>query len=425
MPAGAYRTAERFLLSREFFGMKLGLENITEFLVAIGSPQLSYPTIHVAGTNGKGSTVSMLAAVLRAQGYRTGLYTSPHLVSLRERVRVDGHPIPERSVTAFVARYRRELVRRKLSFFEVLTAMAFEHFARAGVDLAVVETGLGGRLDATNVLCPLLTVTTDISRDHMEILGRTLRKIAFEKAGIVKSGVPHLIGLLPPVAEEVIARCCAELGAPLHRLRPRDFAAFGESNRLDFHENGWRISGLVPGLIGPHQLRNTALALKALAILRDQGLAIDKQAVYQGMARLEWPGRFQIVARRGRPTLVFDVGHNAGGIAAFVETFQTRFPGRKALILTGFVKRKEHQKMVDHLAKIAAQYVIVPLDTKRSVDTAHLLGTINWRRVPVHRAGSVATGWRRVARTAQPDDIIAVIGSHYLVGEFFEKIGSA
>ncbi|HOZ08795.1 MAG TPA: bifunctional folylpolyglutamate synthase/dihydrofolate synthase, partial [candidate division Zixibacteria bacterium] len=151
MPAGAYRTAERFLLSREFFGMKLGLENITEFLAAIGSPQLSYPTIHVAGTNGKGSTVSMLAAVLRAQGYRTGLYTSPHLVSLRERVRVDGHPIPERSVTAFVARYRRELVRRKLSFFEVLTAMAFEHFARAGVDLAVVETGLGGRLDATNV----------------------------------------------------------------------------------------------------------------------------------------------------------------------------------------------------------------------------------------------------------------------------------
>lgn len=425
MPAGSYRSAERFILSREFFGMKLGLENITEFLTSIGSPQTNYPTIHVAGTNGKGSTVSMLAAILQAQGYKTGLYTSPHLISLRERVRVNGRIIPDRSVTAFVDRYRKELVRRKLSFFEVLTALAFEHFSRAGVDVAVIETGLGGRLDATNVLRPLLTVTTDISRDHMEILGGTLRKIAFEKAGIIKPGIPHLIGLLPPVAEDVIAARCQQLGSPFHRLQIEDFAAFADTNRLDFRHNGWRLRGVVPGLLGPHQLRNAALALKATAILRDAGLRISKRAVHEGMASVKWAGRFQVVTRRNKPTLVFDVGHNAGGIAAFVETFQTRFPGRKARILTGFVKRKEHQKMFNQLAKIAEQYVIIPLDTKRSADTAELCRTINWRQVPVHRAASMATGWRRVAKEAQPDDIIAVIGSHYLVGEFFEKIGLA
>ncbi len=424
MPPLSYASAERFLLSREFFGMKLGLENISEFLESIGSPQFGFLTIHIAGTNGKGSTASMLASILQAQGYKTGLYTSPHLVSLRERVRIDDTDIPKTAVTAYVRRHRRELIRRKLSFFEVMTAMAFEHFSRSGVEVAVIETGLGGRLDATNVMRPLLTIVTDISRDHMEILGGTLRRIAIEKAGIIKSGVPHLIGLLPDEARKVMVDGCRKIDAPLHRLSRREYAAYPSENRVDFRDNLWGVRGVRPGLLGPHQLKNAALVFKAVGLLRTQGLPISRKAALEGMADVRWPGRFQVLRVPNQPTLVFDVGHNAGGVAAFAETFRTCFPGQRAHILTGFVKKKEHQKMFDQLAGIAAEYVIVPLATRRSVDTQELIRTIRWRGVPVHRHGTILTGWRRLTESCGPDDIICVIGSHYLVGEFFQKIGT-
>ena len=423
MPRHSYEAAERFILSREFFGMKLGLENITEFLDTIGSPQNDYGTIHLAGTNGKGSTANMLAAILSAQGYKTGLFTSPHLVSLRERVRVDGRMIPRPSVAAFLDRHRKELTRRKLSFFEVVTAMALEYFSRCGVDAAVIETGLGGRLDATNVLQPWLTLTTDISRDHLEILGTTERKIAREKAGIIKPGVPHLAGILPPVADKVIADRCRRLKAPLYRLNAGDFVPDDVRNRLDFHHNGWSVRRVQPGLSGPHQLRNAALALKAVAVLNGEGVRISKRAVYEGLKSVAWPGRFQVVTRRFRPTLVFDVGHNAGGVAAFAETFRTRFPGRRAKVLTGFVKRKEHQKMFDLLAPITEHYTIVPLATKRSMDIDEMCDSVNWRGVPVKRFRSLTTGWKHLERLTAPDDIVVIIGSHFLVGEFFEKFG--
>ncbi len=419
----SYSAAERFLLSREFFGMKLGLENITEFLESIGRPQDNYKTIHLAGTNGKGSCASMLASVLREQGYKTGLFTSPHLVSLRERVRVNGRLIPQRSLVSFVDRHRKELTRRKLSFFEVVTAMALVHFSRVGVDIAVIETGLGGRLDATNVLIPELTMTTDISRDHLEILGTTIQKIAYEKAGIVKREVPHLIAILPAAAERVMEDKCRKVGAPLYRLRPADFVASVEKNSLDFHDNGWSLARVRPGLAGPHQLRNAALVLKATAILRARGMRISKRAIRKGMAGVQWAGRFQVIRKRGKPTIIFDVGHNVGGVETFVQTFQARYPGQRVKILTGFVKRKEHQKMFDLLSKIADRYMIVPLATKRSMDLDELCETINWRGVPMRRFGSMSSGWRHLEKTTGPDEVVAVLGSHYLVGEFFEKVG--
>jgi len=219
MPRHSYASAESFLLSREFFGMKLGLENITAFLKLIDTPQQHYHTVHLAGTNGKGSCAAMLDSILRSHGYKTGLFTSPHLVEFRERIRVNGRMIPRPSLVRFVDQYRSELTRRKLSFFETVAAMALEYFARTSVDVAVIETGLGGRLDATNVLSPLLTMTTDISRDHVEILGSSMAKIAREKAGIIKPGVPHLIAALPKAAENVIARRCHQV-LPADRIWP-------------------------------------------------------------------------------------------------------------------------------------------------------------------------------------------------------------
>ncbi len=418
-----YVSAERFILSREFFGMKLGLENISQFLESIGSPQHTYPTIHLAGTNGKGSTAAMIASVLHEAGYKTGLFTSPHLVSLRERIRVDGRMIPGRSVTAFVDRYRRELDRRKLSFFEVITAMALYYFERAGVDLAVIETGLGGRLDATNVLTPLLTITTDISRDHVEILGSSLRKIATEKAGIIKPSVPHLIGLLPREAEQVMRQRCRSVGAPLHRLTKSDFLVDLSKGWLDFTWNGCRLEKVAPALNGPHQLSNAALALKALAILDTDSLKVSRSAMRAGLRAVDWPGRFQIVRRRGRPTVILDVCHNASGVAAFVGAFKIRFPDEKAHIIAGFVRRKPHQEMIDLMAPIANGFHLVPLKTHRSTDLSGLIDQTDFRGVPVRRSGSLTVALRRLLKTCRSDDIIVVAGSHFLVGEFLEKFG--
>ena len=202
----SFVSAEKYILSREFFGMKLGLENITEFLSDLDNPQKKYLTIHISGTNGKGSTASILAAIFQENGYKTGLFTSPHLVSLRERIRVNGNLISKNSVTGFINRNRLELSRRKLSFFELISAMAFDYFSRQKVDVAIIETGLGGRLDATNVLHPILTITTGISKDHSEILGNSLPVIAKEKAGIIKPDTPHLVGLIPKNTFKVFHR---------------------------------------------------------------------------------------------------------------------------------------------------------------------------------------------------------------------------
>ncbi len=416
-----YVSAEKFILSREFFGMKLGLDNITEFLGDIGSPQNQYLTIHIAGTNGKGSTASLLASVLRRAGYKTGLFTSPHLVSLTERITVNGRRISTRSVSAFVDRHRAELTRRKLSFFELVTAMGLDHFQRSGVDIAVIETGLGGRLDATNVLSPTMTIITDISRDHMEILGPGLRRIAREKAGIIKPSVPNLVGLLPDAAEKVVRSVCAQRRAPFHQIRKSEFSVDGPRMRLDFKSNGFSFRGLQPSLYGQHQLRNTALALKAVSLLRRSGLSISKKAVVEGLKTVHWPGRFQVITGKNRPTHVFDVGHNVGGMQAFVQSFQNRFPEKKALIITGFVKRKEHQKMFDELSSIACEYALVPLMSQRTMPLGELMEQTNWRGIKVRKFSSLEAAYKRLLKQSGSDDIISVIGSHYLVGEFFGK----
>ena len=421
MPRHSYAAAERYILSREFFGMKLGLENITTFLESIGSPQTKYKTIHIAGTNGKGSTAAMLEAIYRAQGYKTGLFTSPHLISLRERVKVNGRMIPRNSVALFVDRHRKVLSQRKLSFFEHITAMALEYFARASVDIAIIETGLGGRLDASNVLLPEMTITTEISRDHLEILGFTLPKIAREKAGIIKKSVPHLVGMLPESAERVIRKRCKDVGAPFFKLHKRDFVADIKNMRLDFRHNGLAIKGVAPSLPGPAQMRNSALVLKAVALLRERGLPVSKRAIKEGLSNTVWRGRFQVVEYRNKPTHIFDVCHNATGVNSFVETFKAKFPNRKARVITGFVKRKEHQKMFDSLSEITDSYALVPLSTGRSANMKELAESINWRDVPYRRYGTLITAYQKTLGNSSSGDIVVILGSHFLVGEFFEK----
>ncbi|MBI5267449.1 MAG: hypothetical protein HY851_09485 [candidate division Zixibacteria bacterium] len=299
--------------------------------------------------------------------------------------------------------------------------MAFDHFARAGVDIAVIEVGLGGRLDATNTLDPLVTVTTDISYDHMDVLGHTLEKIASEKAGIIKSGIPHVIGLLPQAAEEVLRRTAAHVGAPLRCVDARRLTMRPDQFSLDYTTDNLEVTNLKPSLLGEHQLRNAALVLEVAAALKSVGLRLSKSAIERGIKSTEWRGRFQILARRGRPTIILDVCHNAAGAAAFAETFKHRYPGRKAPIIAGFVQKKEHQKMLDALSSVASEYHLVRLKSHRSIDLGETIRSVDFRGVPVRTYRTLGAALTALVKRTDSDDIIPVIGSHYLVGEFLGR----
>ncbi len=422
MRSHSFVAAEKFILSREFFGMKLGLENIGKFLEDIGSPQKSYKTIHLAGTNGKGSTAALLDAILRENGYKTGLFTSPHLTTLRERVKVDGRMITKKAVTSFIDRNRKELSKRKISFFELITAMGLDYFNRCNVDIAVIETGLGGRLDATNVLQPILTLTTGVSRDHLEILGTSISKIAREKAGIIKPMVPHLSAQLPSSAAKVISDTCKRKSSAYYNLGISDYKIDSEKMSINYHSEGFKLQNVKSSLFGIHQLENMALAIKAASILKESGLKLSKKGIKEGLLKTKWPGRFQIISRKWKPTLVLDVTHNVQGMKAFVESFKIKFGDKRAKVITGFVKRKEHQEMFDLLASIASEINLVPLNNKRSVNLDEMIQEINWRDISLFRYGSLGTAYKKLVKNAGTDDIIIIIGSHYLVGEFIEKL---
>lgn len=257
----------------------------------------------------------------------------------------------------------------------------------------------------------------------MEILGKTLTRIAREKAGIIKPGTPHLIGYLPPAAEKVMRSFCTRRHAPLQTMHRRRSQFHLQPFRLDYASDNLKVRGIRPALIGEHQLKNTALALEAVSLLKKSNIRISNRAVRQGIEDTYWPGRFQIIPKPGKPTMVLDVCHNAAGVAAFVKTCKQRFPGRKMAVVIGVVRKKEHQEMFDALAEIASEYCLTPLKTHRSVSPMELQQIIDWHGVPVRRFGSLRSACHTVVKNAATDDIILVVGSHYLVGEYLQTYG--
>lgn len=287
--------------------------------------------------------------------------------------------------------------------------------------MAIIEVGLGGRLDATNVLTPLLTITTDISYDHVDILGRTLSKIAKEKAGIIKTGTPHLYGLLPEAAVNIIKQTCQRQSTTCETINRREYKIGADGKTLNVALGKIRVKHLKPSLPGRHQLTNCALALKAASMLNELGLRFSSSAVIKGVRETNWPGRFQIIRDRNRPTIVLDVCHNEGGARSFAETFKLEFPGKSARIVAGFVKKKEHQKIINALATIASEFTLVPMKTKRTVELKEFVKSMNWHGVPVNQAGTLRSALRAHLKVAGNSEVIAIVGSHYLVGEFLEK----
>jgi dihydrofolate synthase/folylpolyglutamate synthase len=315
-----YRESLDYLYGLQRFGIKLGLENIRTLLTRLGHPERDFGILHVGGSNGKGSVAATLAEILVQAGYRVGLYTSPHLHSFTERIRVNGTAIAEDEVARLVAEIRSVADGVPATFFEFTTALALLHFRRRQVDFVVLEVGLGGRLDATNAVTPRLSVITPICRDHAEHLGGTLAAIAAEKGGIIKPGVPLVLGRQEPEALEVLLTRARQLAAPV-LLCGRDFAPLPAAGGFSYRGPGLELAELQPGLAGIHQHDNLSVALAAAGLLREQGVDLPEAALRRGVAQVRWPGRLEWW--EGRRQVLLDGAHNEGGakvLAAYLAT---------------------------------------------------------------------------------------------------------
>jgi dihydrofolate synthase/folylpolyglutamate synthase len=404
-----YRDAVSRLYSLEFAGIKLGLDNITRLCRELEDPQKQFLSIHVAGTNGKGSVCAILDSILRSAGYRVGRFTSPHLRDFRERVHLDGRPISRRRVADFVERHWRVIRRGGYSFFETTTAMAFDSFACAGVDVAVVEVGLGGRLDATSIIPSSLSIITRIARDHERLLGRTPRQIAREKAGIIRSGVPLLIGPLVPDARRLIETIAHRRAAPIWDTR-EILTDRSLSSVLPPRHAPWKVS-----LAGTHQQANCAIALAATSVLQAVGIGVSATAIKRGLRSVHWPARFQIVA--GNPTTVYDAAHNLDGIRAVADTWRRVFGSRRAVAVFTTRADKEVAEMAATLAPIMSHWVGCPLPTMRGIERGDMEQlAIDLKRPSIWRK-SPREALRTARRLAGRNGIVLIVGSHFLVGE--------
>jgi dihydrofolate synthase/folylpolyglutamate synthase len=390
--------------------VKPGLERIQALLERVGNPHERLQAVHIGGTNGKGSVAVMIASVLQRAGYRVGLYTSPHLISYCERIQINGAPIAEDEFAHIADELMpiADAMADKPTQFEFMTALAFLYFLRQKIDIAVIEVGLGGRFDATNVITPMVGVLTNVELDHTDLLGETLEQIAWEKAGIAKRGVPLVTGERKPNALEVIARECAAVGAPLIPARQR-------ARRTDFtweyqEFEVWGEGKVRMKLLGGYQRENLNVALEALEVLR-QSLEIPHEALVRGLAQASWPGRFEVVQRE--PYIILDGAHNPHAARALredVRRYRERYALHKSALLFGVLRDKAYQTMAEILFPDFDEIVLVKPDSPRALEPSALL---SW--APAAKICDTISEGLDVAR-ASGAELICVTGSLYVIG---------
>ncbi len=418
-----YSESITFLYGLQRHGIRLGLDPVREVLSALGHPETRYPSLHIGGTNGKGSTAAMAAAVLQAAGHRVGLYTSPHLIDFRERIRINGVPIAEAAVSALTDRLRRATAAdTTLTFFEFTTAMAFAHFADCAVDVAVVEVGMGGRFDATNVVTPLASAITNVALDHQEFLGDTVEAIAFEKAGIIKPGIPVVAGRLAPEAARVIETAARGWSAPLSRLGG-EFRTQGDPQAFEFQGTHGSYRGLVCGLAGRHQLENAACALALLELGRAQ-VPYSDAAVRTGLRDVQWPGRLEIVEQD--PLIVLDGAHNPAAaevVAAYLHEFRQAHPSARVVLAVGMLRDKDRRSVLRTLLPLADEVVLTQAQHPRAATVQELRAALPAAGPCVHDTSTGAEALTVARRLAAPGDLICATGSLMLVGELKASLG--
>jgi dihydrofolate synthase/folylpolyglutamate synthase len=403
-----------FLHGRSPSTIVLGLERMQAALVELGNPERRLPAVHVAGTNGKGSTCALVDAVLRAAGFRVGLYTSPHLVRFNERIRLGGEDIDDRLLgQRLLEVLQRAPTALELTYFELGTLVAFWHFAEEGVDWAVLEVGLGGRLDATATCLPRATAITALGLDHTELLGPTLADIAREKAGILRTGVPAVLAAQPPEAERVLLAEASRVGAPVWR-EGVDFSLAAEGEQLIYRHGRRVLPGLVLALAGAHQRQNAALALALVDALVTAGASIPDRAVTAGLRDVRWPGRLEEVP--GRPALLLDGAHNPAGVEALRAALDGAHAGRRIHLVFGAVRDKDVAPMLAGLLPRMASVTFTPLDTPRGLPPEAFLEQARGLCPEVELARSPAEALNIARARARPEDLVLVAGSLYLVG---------
>jgi dihydrofolate synthase/folylpolyglutamate synthase len=394
--------------------MRFGLKAVTGLLSRFGHPQNDYPTLLIGGTNGKGSTAAMTASILQQAGYRVGLYTSPHLSDVRERIMINGKKIPHGDFTRILSEIRDHAA-LPVTYFEVLTAAAYIYFQRRQVDIAVMEVGLGGRLDATNVCRPLVSVITNIGLEHTAYLGKTLTAIAGEKAGIIKPSGVCITGATQKHVLRVLADCCRKKKSALYRLGKDIRIRIRDTGLADYRGMGRRLDHLELALKGRHQGANAALALAAIEIVSGKGFLVDDQAIYDGLKKTRWEARMEILC--SRPLFVLDGAHNPSGINVLVRALQKDFPRRRLILIFAALADKNYRMMLKRIVPMAAVTILPQLVSGRAVPASELervAKELGYRAVvadTVDQAVCQALEW------ADDRDMICAAGSLYLAGE--------
>jgi len=399
------------------------LDRVRRLLARLDDPQTRYLSLHIAGTKGKGSVAAMIESALRAAGHRTGLYTSPHLVEFRERIQVGGAAVAPETVVAGVERLRQLApTEPEITTYELITALAFLVFAEQAVEIAVFEVGLGGRLDATNVIQPLVSAICSISFDHTHLLGSTLPEIAGEKGGIIKSGVPVVLAPMAPEATKVLRTIAEERQAPIRQVDQwmtyelLGLESSGQRFRLTPQSDqlGEPVDLEIP-LLGQHQIENAATAYLTLRTAAELGVAIPPEAIRRGLAQVVWPGRFQIL--RDQPALVVDAAHNRDSAARLRQTVNQVFPGCPVHLIFGASEDKDITGMLDELSLLAGRLTLTQAIHPRAAEPTMLKQLAAGRFKPVRTVVPPREAVARALAEAQPGEVVLVTGSLFVVGE--------
>jgi dihydrofolate synthase / folylpolyglutamate synthase len=405
-------TSLKKLYSLHTFGIKLGLENITRFLHFLGNPQLKLKTFHIAGSNGKGSTSAFIASILMEMNYSAGLYTSPHFVKFNERIKFDGEEIPDEYIANFISDYSKYIDEFSLTFFEVTTAMAFKYFYDKKVDFAVIETGLGGRLDATNVLSPVASIITSISLEHTEILGDTVNKIAAEKAGIIKNNSKVFTGKLPEAALSVVEQKCRETGSELFRIEEY---IIEKGEGVELYTEEVEINEWVIPLKGSYQKINAALA--GLSIAKTLGTD-DPNVLLNGIRNVIQntgiQGRYEYF--RKAPGIIFDSAHNPEGLTHFISEFRKESEYGKKILLFGVMKDKAISEMLQIVSGVFDEIRVCNIQYERASTSGEIKQAADNLGIFVIEERDPA-GFVISFSAGPPDQCLVILGSMYLVGE--------
>lgn len=412
-----YEEALSYIHSICWKGSKLGLDRTRELLGKLDDPQKELKFIHIAGTNGKGSTAAMLSSILEEAGYRVGLYTSPFINRFNERMQVNHQPIPDEELAALTeyVRPHADAMADSPTEFELITALAMVWFARQKCDIVVLEVGMGGELDSTNIIdVPEAAVIAAMGLDHVKELGPTMADIARAKAGIIKEGGRVVSYGGNSEADEVIAAVCRARNASLCQpdfsaIVPGDFSLEGQT----FSYKGWR--GLRIPLVGAYQMNNAAVVLETVEVLRQRGWSVSDEAVRQGLADTRWPARFEVLRRD--PVFIVDGGHNPHGIRATAESLRRLFPGRKITFVTGVMADKDVEHILGLIVPLADQFFTVRPDNPRAMDAGELAARIEAMGAKATACASVQDGVDRAIQAEGPHGVACALGSLYMSGE--------